>query len=496
MVAVASLFAPARVWSANSAEIGFSLGLLSWFGMKLGLSFLVWSLLRRVGASRTRLYYGLFWMLLAEGSVGVLSASVPGGYWTLAAAVLVLGWTSYRLGNVQAFRHFTLWTVVVALLIPIALFLTTAVVQPASQLLRAQGPSATEFLRTPDVVILILDAYGSDRVLREFYDIDTDDSLLVFEESGIRVAREAYANYPLTHYSLGSFLEMGYLVREGMRLGRPEWKELLRIINGDSALVKQFKSQGYEFTLVESGWSGIHCGSYVDHCIRGEWFDEATELAVERSLFGFISGSVLTNATAAGTLSSIRFLREDIRGLVENGRQDLVFAHLMIPHPPLLVDRACEYRWDPDLDGTTIAWSGLSHARLDKRKRAYLAQVDCAQSVIQDVATQLRDDAILVAIGDHGPDSRAQLGKEPSAWDARDIRERFGVLVLSNAAGCGMAEVKSLVNVGRSLISCLTDEYVELLEDRIFLAVEGKESIDDNTHPVLEVHLRHVMVSD
>lgn len=487
MLAVASLFTPARIWAANTAEVGLSRGLLIWSAILLILGLAVWVLAVGLGRDAEGVTYSVFWALLAVGALGSVSDSVLGGEVSLTIGTLAFAVTVYQLRQVTTFQRLTLWIAAVVVLIPVGEVLSPRIGQPPSAVNVTDPIEVGTFARTPDVVILVFDGHGALAVLESLFGFDEARATQIYEQAGLSVVPGMNSNYPLTHYSLASLFEMDYPLAADAKVGFNEWTSLLDAVRGNNRLVDAFKAKGYSFVLVESGWSGLHCTGHVDECVRGGWRDEATARAINRSLFRSLQEAWLPNATTSGSIRTIDWLRNGLPSLLSNDRMDLVFAHLMIPHPPLYLDAHCEYRHDPVLGFRALGAPSFDSDLLEVRKRAYIEQVRCAQDVVLEIAAELTGDEVLIVLSDHGPDSGAQLFKAPEDWTRRDIEERFPVLFLTNTTECEFTGIRSLVNVGRKLLGCLSGEEVQVVEDRFFIAVESKGRISDTTLPILEL---------
>jgi hypothetical protein len=78
-------------------------------------------------------------------------------------------------------------------------------------------------------------------------------------------------------------------------------------------------------------------------------------------------------------------------------------------------------------------------------------------------------ESVIAMFGDHGPDSSAQLFIDGDEWTDEQLRERFGVMFAAYGPGCDFADIGSLVNVSRRIISCLGDEEVPDLPRKAFV---------------------------
>ena len=387
----------------------------------------------------------------------------------LAIALIALGAAIYWIARVPAFQLVTWWAALFAVMLPAA---TAFVGWLGIDVPHIHDPipvTSGEFASHPDIIILVSDAHGALSGLSKLYGFGAEGAAKRLEQVGLRVNDDMKSNYSLTHLSLPSFFEMDYPLEGGQAVSNGDRVALLGALGGRNQLTKILKANGYRFVMVEAGWSGSRCTGAVDVCIGSPWPDEAASFAIDRSIFSLWRGKFKGSLTA-GTLNTVEWLKNDLPTILSNGRPDVVFAHLLIPHPPLRLGSDCAYRWKPVLGGRSVGLPGLDPSLLAQRKSAYLDQVECAQSVMLSVASLVGEDAILLVFGDHGPDSRAQLFAAPSDWSQADIEERMRVFFAAKAKSCSFEDVVSLVNVGRRLLSCLGGSGVSFLEDRYFVS--------------------------
>lgn len=462
-------------------------GLLAWAALMWLLGLAIWLAWVAAGGTRRSVTGAVFWLLLAIGAVGSLFEDKPMREAVVLAGTVVLVWLAYRLGEMKGFQLITTWAAFFALILPLATALGTWLSYGESHVQDQQAVSVGSFKTHPDVVILVADAHGAFSVLSDLYDFDAAPALKSLEESGMTVNPGMRANYPLTFLSIPSFFRMAYPIQNDATFGHRDLIELQESLGGDNQLVDLFKSEGYEFVMVEAGWSGSRCKVEVDVCVNSPWPDEATAFAIDRSVFnlwnGFFKGSL-----TSGTLSTLGWLEDDLPSYQSNGRPDLIFAHLLIPHPPLRLGSDCAFQWRPDMGGRSVGLPAIDDEILVKRKAAYIEQVQCAESVISRVASKMGDDVVFITFGDHGPDSGAQLFKAPPDWSASDVNERMRIFFAAKAGPCNFENVRSLVNVGRHLLSCLSGNDVPVLKDRYFLAT-GVEGPVGESLPVREIQM-------
>jgi hypothetical protein len=242
----------------------------------------------------------------------------------------------------------------------------------------------------PDVYYVILDGYTRADVLDEVYDFDNEPFTGDLESRGFFVAADSYSNYPATYLSLASSLNERYVTPELVaRRAQGEYRELIQ--NG--AVPAAFKALGYRYVLVRSVWEGTARSPLADDLLgQGSAFgSEFAAGVVERSVFG---GLVPQASVADSHLSAFAALEQ----LPDQAGPTFTFAHIILPHPPYVLDR------NGNIVLRTAAlrgsWAG------EENRRGYLEQLRYANrrfiEVLDGIVARSSVPPIVVVQGDHG----------------------------------------------------------------------------------------------
>lgn len=487
VLAAGAYFAPLRIWARNLTVLPSPFRLLAWGTMVFAIGLAIWFVTVRLHAKRESSADAIFWFLIAAGAMGSLISRLPGGAFTAWAITIGIAILAYRLTALPAFRVLSNWAVFVAVILPAFLVGQAATGQTDSKIHDPDLLAVSEFSEKPDVVLVIADEYASQAVIEDVLDRDISHGVGRLEEAGYVISSGMNANYTTTHLSVPTLFEMSYVLDSGEEVTDADLKHLYRVIGGDNRLVQTFVSQGYEFVMIESGSAGMRCIAVVDECIVAPWPSEDVSVAIRRSIMGGIAGEWTKGSATIGSLSGISWLRESLDDYVTNGQPELIYVHLMIPHPPLNLDSSCEYRRVPNMGGRALGSPSFEPEIMTARVDAYVDQVDCVNMVMAEVGNSVPDDTIVILLGDHGSASRGQLFKRSSDWDGADMLERFGAMFAVRASECDFSEIRSLVNVGRRLLGCLDRGSVTLLEDRFFVSNGSVNPIGSLTEPILEI---------
>jgi hypothetical protein len=457
LVASAALYGPLTTW-ANAGESPVLGTLLLAAALLVGIGVLIWFALTRLGIDGLGAAYTVMLFQLAVTNAG----SMVGKYHPLDRLALLLlailaGVLAYRLRELGAFRLLMTWAAIFLIAYPTVLI--------ASQRVGSGGTVANVEVGTeitvagmsqkPDVLMVVFDGYGSTEVLDEFYGFDNSEVLDELGDSGFYAPGSITANYARTQLSIPSVLQMGY-VTQGTTISNAAIDALGRVITGESRMVEAFKSEGYRHIYVESGWLGSRCsGSTIDVCIAAPWPDETFFDVSYRTILRGLPGFELGRSFTEGVLNSADWLMNDLNSYLDDDTPDFIFAHLLLPHPPLFLHGDCAPDWRNGQPGFAIGRREFDDALDERARQGYLEQVLCANTIALEIARSLAPETAAIFIGDHGPDGQGQLFVPSAEWDGAQRQERFGTFFAARVPGCDMTGTESLVNVGRRALSCL-----------------------------------------
>ena len=409
---------------------------------------------------------------------GVASALVPGIPEPMLAWVYVVGAAvaALRLGRParHADRRYQTLNVAAATLLGVCAIMLA--LESHSWARRRWAAVTTKLVREgpvqikspsepPDIYYIVLDGFGREDVLRERYGVDLTPSLERLRELGWQIPARSRANYSQTYLSLAAALNGMYLdpVAAVMRDSRD--RRALHDVIQHSGPILALKQHGYRFRMLGSNTSVTRTHLLADDCAcRSEGLNE-----FENGLLTITPWRALPlyGPTYGAHYRSIVSAFDWMGPKVSDGRPEIVLAHLILPHPPFVLD---ENGGPIVLRGPLVFGDGDHFGGTVAQYRAgYAKQVRYAMRRLVQFAERVHarsGNAIVIVHGDHGPGAAYSHRSLAEA----DVFERFPIFMglRLGAPGAPVPDDLSPVNVFRVIFNARFGGAFELLPNRSY----------------------------
>lgn len=339
----------------------------------------------------------------------------------------------------------------------------------------AQIPLLTSTTREPatatdlveDVLVVVVDSYPSLAWADQRFGHDTEFLETAFADAGFVTPAVGWSQHLNTSFSVSALMELRPTVDTTSKAPWSNSRNLASIIGGDSLVASTFRSAGFKHTHIESGWHHGRC-SEAEVCIPSSWLNETTWSLLEPSIVGgWLEGNYGSWLVPAS--KSVEQNLGDLEPLFHNGEHDYVYAHLMLPHEPFVVDENC----DP-IQGQL---NTEPH-----HEPAIRSQLRCTDLLLSRIIAITNEKTAVLITGDHGFKSNGQLQKHPDLWTESDIADAFSVLLSYKLpASCSVPDKNTNTIVMSAVVECATTLEAPPNDGELLIGLRNHRWIDDST---------------
>lgn len=324
-----------------------------------------------------------------------------------------------------------------------------------------------------DVYYIILDGYGRRDILLDYYQFDNTDFIEYLENKGFYIAEESRSNYIQTSLSIASSLNLSYIEPNSIFNENTIQRWALKNLINESNIRSFFERQGYQFITIDSGYlytnienADIHLSPFIS-------INDFERIFLTSSVF-VIADDLNWNRIPFYTYNThrrrLQYAFNQLTRIKDFPGKNFVFVHLVIPHPPFVVD---EYG-NPKTPWRAFSMGDVEFVGTQEEYiNGFIDQIKYTNQQItkfvDSVLNQSDSDAIIVLQGDHGP--RLQTN-----WDSIDdtcIREAVSILnayYLPNQNSFGLYLSITPVNTFRIILNDYFGTQLEMQPDSTYFS--------------------------
>lgn len=405
-----------------------------------------------------------------------------------------------RMKDVSRATIFLNFLALLLILLPTMRIIVFRITEKTPQLPKASSPFFSGRLTEParNIYYIILDGYAGGESLKEFYGYSNSEFLRFLKARGFIVLDRAVSNYAVTHLSLASSLNMlypgpidnkhnadnpghripvGYLIRHN---------KVMRFLNEHGYLTYNVSSYWNITNHIDAADYNISKLAHPDHLLE---INNHTNLGKRLTLEYFNRNEVtrtFLGSTLLGPFLNMhpKIKQEDyfkpfriIESISHVSGPKMVFAHIIGPHPPYIVDAKCNSLPNPEGGFYGTSWH---------KKEMYLAQLTCINQQVKELVEILLDSEplsskpIIIIQADHGPASlTADIQDTGPATNAswQGIKERMSILHALHLPGVNPSDIPSNltpINTFRFIFNHYFGTEFELLPNKSFFSTYEK----------------------
>jgi hypothetical protein len=269
----------------------------------------------------------------------------------------------------------------------------------------------------PDVYFIVLDAYGRKDILQETFDLDNSEFLNELQDLGFYVVECSQSNYARTRLSIVSTLNMDYLQNLIPEQGQSKLNAKIRPYLSENQVRFLLEEIGYKTIDFDNGYLWLKWKNASYYLQKGEMDSIRFQLATTMNPFE----EMFLNTTLVRALIDLRLIgpsvssapshRETVWYMLDTlpkipkiSGPKLVYAHLMLPHPPFIFGPNGEEIYvDATVEGLndTTFFVDESMRVLYRNQTIYTNKLIIP--VLRSIIENSRVPPIIVLESDHGP---------------------------------------------------------------------------------------------
>lgn len=347
-------------------------------------------------------------------------------------------------------------------------------------------PQVQDIGRRPDIYYVILDRYASAETLERLYAYDNGPFLAELEDRDFVIARDSWANYFKTAFSVVSSLSISHLDGEALSDGEPAtFGPVHRALRGHLAVPATLRSLGYEYVHIGNYWEPSATNIDADRVLRFSEGSEFRSAMVDTTVLSLLTPPDAADEDPETTdfpllaRSHTLFAFDRLEEAGDRPGPTFVFAHILVPHPPYVFD----------IDGTLP-----TAEERDERPGAeeYVRQLRWTNQRVLRGIDELLDvsageEPVIILQADEGPFPSRFASDEPGFdWlgaTREELQQKFGILNAYHLPGVDPADLGfhdriSPVNAFRIVFNAYFGAGLALLPDTVYLSPDYDHMYD------------------
>lgn len=264
----------------------------------------------------------------------------------------------------------------------------------AQELLDVPVFQMNENITTPNVYLLMLDAYSGNILLENDFEYDNSEFYKQLRERGFFVQERSFSNYPNTELSMPSIMNMNYLDfliqmqgenSDDMRLTQKLWNE--------NKVMQVFQANGYEIYSFHGRNGSSSDMVTANFCTLP--FNYSLDFVRALSDFYIPISSIREKVGLDTHFRTVSCVLETTKDFEEPNNPFYMHMHIRLPHQPFVFD----------VEGNRVSEPQIEFHRFDERlKDAYLQQTLFTNSKtieIIDSIQQKDPSTVIILMSDH-----------------------------------------------------------------------------------------------
>lgn len=330
-----------------------------------------------------------------------------------------------------------------------------------------------QYAKNRDIYYIILDGYGSESVLRKYYNYENSAFLNWLRQKGFYISSASRSNYIYSIRSMPSSLNMDYLHDlDNLRFSDiPNYSLKFFKISEEGKAIIYLKNKGYRYIQIDS--SGFLPSITLNQTISSRYnqllkSNEFSMALLKTTVLAPMAFVLIANIIR----HNILYTFEALETIPDIDAPTFTFAHFAIPHPPYVFGTG----------GEKYSFAQIILREGMKKKEYYVEQLTFLNKklikLIDILLEKSESPPIIILQGDHGPRPRwrGDITRLPQPEEGEFINYADEVTGILNAYYLPDVDKEDIlypsitpVNTFRVVLKSYFNAPMELLADRNYI---------------------------
>lgn len=308
-----------------------------------------------------------------------------------------------------------------------------------------------ESAKYPNIFYIIPDGLTSPRILKNYVNIDFEDSIKKFENKGFNVPKHNYSSYNTTYLSLAALFKMDYPVTEKSQIYKNRYKFYPTIRDENPEILKYLKKNNYRFLIAPPMWGG--CPSSREYrCLTPKNSSYLKNFFQDYAISTFLQNSFFNKILEKYNLFRNADMNDGIKTVLNKMKKSpkiwseggiFTMIHTLIPHVPYREENC-----------------SITNRYTAPSKKGYRSSVYCSFNRIHELSDFIiknYPDATIVVQADHGVYPKYYKNKKFVEISDSEIDHILGAFTA--VRGCNSDQISKLnqTNIIKYTVECLVN---------------------------------------
>ena len=313
---------------------------------------------------------------------------------------------------------------------------------------------------SPNVIYIILDAYGGNDALKKFYNFDNSDFIQELEKREFTIIPESRSNYAYTYLSLASTLNLDY----HMINDNDDSNNYLKMYQAISknVVMENFKNLGYHVINFDSGWGTTREMQSADETLCNSMNSIGNSQIItsilEYSILKPVYSKIFSQDRREQVLCQFDGIPEVIK---KSDKPIFIFAHIVSPHKPYLFKANGESNEVSSLEMGEINYSIRNFDYIEQLQFVNMKTL----TLIDEIFTNSKIPPIIIIQSDHGSEYPVNSSLDEKI---EEKMSNFNSFYLPNGGESILYDEMTSVNSFRLIFNHYFGGKYEILDDRSF----------------------------